>query len=313
MASIFVSLLGTPTFKFLIGEDKTPFFVHVSVLAKASKVLNVLAQGSMAEAIEGVAVLEDCPPHVFARFCEFTYMGDYEAAKALVASEASMEGVTATGAGAGGAAAGQMGQNALGGATAGPATVAGTTTAQGAIASSATTTTNSHTPTLPRFPRTTKKRASATNPWNIFLKEDYGSASIFFDPPTNDKPSTDFTPVFLSHVELYIFADRYDVPDLRDLCLYKLHQTLIHFIIFPERVGDISRMVEYVYNETPEKEGESDRLRELVAHYASVSLEDLMVDREFEEEILLIPGFAKDILRTNMKTMQKLEYRIAKA
>ncbi|TKA24290.1 hypothetical protein B0A54_17936 [Friedmanniomyces endolithicus] len=54
----------------------------------------------------------------------------------------------------------------------------------------------------------------------------------------NTESCEEYTDVSLSHAHLYTFADRYDVEGLRELALYKLHQTLVKFTQFNERIGD---------------------------------------------------------------------------
>ncbi|KAK2004409.1 hypothetical protein LX36DRAFT_649963 [Colletotrichum falcatum] len=45
--------------------------------------------------------------------------------------------------------------------------------------------------------------------------------------------TSQFGPACVHHVKIYIFADKYDVSQLRQLCLHKLHLSLVH-----ERFGD---------------------------------------------------------------------------
>jgi hypothetical protein len=79
-----------------------------------------------------------------------------------------------------------------------------------------------------------------------------------------------YTPVFLGHARLYVFAEKYGISTLRTLTLSKLHQTLVYFTLFDERIGDIIALVRYAYSNdnTPDHEGEKvDSLRRLVAQY----------------------------------------------
>lgn len=60
----------------------------------------------------------------------------------------------------------------------------------------------------------------------------------------------DYTEVFLCHARLYVFAEKYDIEPLRKLSKQKIHQTLIGFHLYTERVGDIVVLLRYVYANT---------------------------------------------------------------
>ena len=84
----------------------------------------------------------------------------------------------------------------------------------------------------------------------------------------NRTPEEDYTPVFLGHARLYVFADKYGISILRALSLDKLHRTLTYFTLFSERIGDILALARYAYKNTPNYENEVvDDLRRLVTQY----------------------------------------------
>lgn len=342
-------MIGRPAFKFIIGPDAKPFYVHVYYLEKTSKVLNVLALGSMKEAVEGCATLEDCSEDVFERFCQFVYFGDYDSVQPDLRQPPSNVSTNASAA-PGAVTSGQSSQiGSSGPAPTQTAPVASAPTVPVTIAPAFT----GNTPTVPvslatLFPvhpssapvpapapapsippststpgiavpgsaaapslpihRTARKRKAPTNPWNIFLNEEYGKSEVDFDAPRNPQSHLEYEEIFLCHAELYMFADRYDIPTLRDLCLWKLHKCLIAFTVFPERVGDVIKLIEYVYQNT----AGSDRLRELIAHYASIILEELMTDNNFSEGILEMAPFSKDLVLQLMKAFRLLEYRVGR-
>lgn len=57
----------------------------------------------------------------------------------------------------------------------------------------------------------------------------------------------DYTPVFLGHARLYIFAEERMIDDLKTLCLHKLHKTLMSFTLCEDRRTDIVELVRYAY------------------------------------------------------------------
>ncbi len=123
----------------------------------------------------------------------------------------------------------------------------------------------------------------------------------------------DYTPVLLGHAQLYVFADRYDVPELRSMALQRLQRVLEHFTLYAERRGDIVRLLQFAYDNTAPisgggacgsrgarsgssssggkagggtkasaaAAGQQDELRELVVLYTACMLEDLMQCSEF--------------------------------
>ena len=79
-----IRLLGSRTFQFLVGpdgQDRTLFTIHTAVAETLSAPLATLMNGSMREAIGGVATLKEVDEQTFLRFCEYAYMGDYTPAQ----------------------------------------------------------------------------------------------------------------------------------------------------------------------------------------------------------------------------------------
>ncbi|PVH69385.1 hypothetical protein DL98DRAFT_661718 [Cadophora sp. DSE1049] len=77
-------LLGSKPFQFIIGPsgpDRKLCTIHTAVVESLSGPLAVMMNGSMHEAIDGVATLEDVDEQTFVRFCEYAYMGDYTPAQ----------------------------------------------------------------------------------------------------------------------------------------------------------------------------------------------------------------------------------------
>ncbi|TVY13941.1 hypothetical protein LARI1_G007588 [Lachnellula arida] len=79
MAALDVGVFRSKQFVFVVGENQAAFTVHAAVIAKQSKALDVLLNGSMGEASEGKATFEDVEEDTFTRFCQFAYTGDYTA------------------------------------------------------------------------------------------------------------------------------------------------------------------------------------------------------------------------------------------
>ena len=80
----------------------------------------------------------------------------------------------------------------------------------------------------------------------------------------------------LGHAKLWVFADCYDIPDLQDLCLYRLHRDLVGFHPSKLNINDLVDLLDYVAAHTAEPDYSDDTgliisdrrsLRELVLRY----------------------------------------------
>ena len=105
-------------------------------------------------------------------------------------------------------------------------------------------------------------------------------------PRGNRAPEEDYSEVFLGHARMYIFAEKYDIQPLKTLALLKLHNTLSIYTLFPERVGDITTLLKYVYANTAEAVDGSEDIRTMLAHYIGCEMETLIKDGEIKDLML---------------------------
>ncbi|KAL4860454.1 hypothetical protein BDV12DRAFT_191692 [Aspergillus spectabilis] len=61
-------------------------------------------------------------------------------------------------------------------------------------------------------------------------------------------PNTDYTKILLTHARLHTFAVRYELQELRDICLFKLLHLLHVFLICQDRVGDIVQLIDLAFD-----------------------------------------------------------------
>ena len=145
--------------------------------------------------------------------------------------------------------------------------------------------------------------------WNGSLRESfitqYDSSSRGYSvdasiprPRVNNAPEEDYSKVFLGHARVYVFAEKYDIQSLKTLALRKLHKTLSELRLFPERVGDITKLLEYVYANTPEAVEGTEDIRAMLAHYVGCEMEMLMKDGEFKDLMLHNGDMLGDVLKT---------------
>ncbi|KAK0513415.1 hypothetical protein JMJ35_004401 [Cladonia borealis] len=122
--------------------------------------------------------------------------------------------------------------------------------------------------------------------------------TITIPPPRpNQEPNENYTPVFLSHTHLYVFARKYDIPTLQTLALENLHMTLESFTLHPERTADIIDLLDYIYSSRELKEGGFEDMREMLKGYIGFEMDVLMKDRAFrglmKEEGELLDDFVE--------------------
>ena len=59
-------------------------------------------------------------------------------------------------------------------------------------------------------------------------------------------PAEDYTEALLTHARLHVFAARYELQELRDICLFKLLHLLHAVPLYKDRIGDIVRLFNFV-------------------------------------------------------------------
>ena len=99
-------------------------------------------------------------------------------------------------------------------------------------------------------------------------------------PRPNEQPNENYTPVFLCHAHLYVFARKYDILPLEALALENLHMTLDKFTLYAERTGDIVELLRYIYGSLTST-WEAEEMREMLRGYIGFEMDVLMKDRDF--------------------------------
>ncbi|CZT24137.1 uncharacterized protein RCC_09854 [Ramularia collo-cygni] len=269
----FKSIIQCKPFRFLVGVKKYEFFVHPTLISHHSRPLSVLMNGSMQEAINGYASIDDVDGDTFARFVEYLYTGEYPAAEPLLLLD---DGAIAQ------QHADQVRDSALPPELQEqPVHAEQSTTMKDALPA------HEHDPWTAFSTTTTKTRkkpmTSQQRAWREFQSISFEVCAARPDsaPRANQEAYEGYTDVFLSHAKIYVFADRYDINNLRSLSLQKLHNTLVQFTLFEQRVSDIASLLQYCYEHTAEREGSTDDLRSLITRYVCCNLESMMKDETF--------------------------------
>lgn len=284
------SIVHSRIFEFVVGHEKHSFKIHSSAVAEQSDALNNLINGTMIEAQVGRVVWEDLSVKTFVRFIQFAYLGDYPTPASIP----------------------MMGLN---GAVTLAAPAAPVFTFQSSITPAETKVLNHFGTMKSPFEdqtSTTKaeKMPAKTIEEHTFKNLNYPArvpAVDFFKSckPRSNRANDDFTPVFIAHAELYIFAEKYGIKILKQTTLHKLHKTLAIYTINPDNIGAIVELIRYTFSEdnTLAQENHVDDLRELVFAYVTSQLK---VIRECEQFLALLEeggAFVKRVWLTLIKQM----------
>lgn len=277
MAALDVDVFRSKQFVFIVGENQAAIPVHAAAIAKQSKALDILINGPMGEASEGKAIFKDVEEDTFIRFCQFAYTGDY-----------TTPDFTHT-----------------------PTIELGDISPPVAILYKASTTDRDETKSIEAEPEPERDAATVADfdPWGSTNKKAknpkkpskgsllrqslhnqlYNTETIRTilaaqcEVRQNSHPTEDYTPVFLGHAQLYVFAEQWGIDVLKTLALSKLHKTLTSFTLYAVRRPDIVELLRYTFSNdhTPDRVGAVDDLRSLVMLYTACEVESLVHCPEF--------------------------------
>lgn len=328
------SIIASAPFRFLVGSNKRVFTVHAGLISHHSKSLGDLINGGMSEANQGCASLEDVEESTFVRFSQYGYTGDYIAADPEILLDSSTIACTSTDTPSkptrstdNARPAEAIEEPTYTGFTYAPIEVEAVQSLEPNEPDFADLWTASvrkkkkakqQPAELPRqgYPfgsfgyddnHPTEESASSSRKeklWKRFERRTYTVSTPSFHPRKNRESCEDYTEVFLCHARLYVFADKWGIVPLKQLSLYKLHQTLSDFTLYKERIGDIVALMQYSYDNTPHLSSINDPLRSLVIHYATCVVEDLVQSSEFKALLEEARQLASDLI---LKMINRLD------
>jgi len=235
-------------FKFLLGEQQQPMTIHTALVAEQSPALRALVSGFMEEAQTGTAIWKEVDEGTFARFAQFAYTGDYRLPSCVTIEDPWAVRDDDVG--------------------------IGEDVAPSPLAEPKRDSNSEFGFDISRKPsKQDKKRRPRVVERVGFhdLVYKIPRSSTFADTCSirpNESSAEDYTPVFLGHAKLYVFAEEWDIKPLKALVLHKLHVTLCEHRPYEARYGDIVELIRYTYEHTPCRR-RMDPLRELVTHYVA--------------------------------------------
>ncbi len=137
-----------------------------------------------------------------------------------------------------------------------------------------------------------KEKKKSSSMLHASLKESfiseygYSNPDLPPGPRSNKHPQENYTEVFLSHARLYVFAEKYDIQPLKTLCHQKLQHTLAIYTLYPQRVGDITSLLKYVYENTTDTKGGIVCIRRMLAHYVGTEMATLNFNGDIKDLML---------------------------
>jgi hypothetical protein len=254
------SVYRSRIFTFLVGENKTPIAVHAEVIATQSKALNALINGKMEEAQSGCAFLSDVTEDDFLRFCQYAYTGDY-ATPPFTMIEAEKDEIPIAE-----AILDQWPPPAP------PLPVDIEPAPNEILVEEDLNADFVWTPLKKKIKGVKQKKSHLYDAFfGLSSPTEYARQPLLdsYKVVENTSPREDFTPVFLAHARLYVFADKYGIESLKLLVLGKIQQTLVGFKCFGTRLDDVVESVRFSYcNDNTPDEGD-DQLRALVLQFVT--------------------------------------------
>lgn len=260
------------------------FTVHRRLIERNSEALAAMMKNGMQESQQGSAPLQDTDVSTFSRFVEFVYTSDYNPGEPVQQNMASPKNQDASDGG---------GHNPLSRNDSEP-------DAFGRVAAEEPTLVEVVEPyddwgnfsshkkkkkgkviaepdTLPE-PVISRARELQSATSDVVVTSPLQTTSMFV--PNGDW-SLDYLPVFLSHAQVYVFADTYGIAALQKLAARRLDEALCSFRYSSVSPTDIAGLVEYVYEHTPDRDGRDDVLRTIVTNFAANNVKALRSSTSF--------------------------------
>jgi len=105
------------------------------------------------------------------------------------------------------------------------------------------------------------------------------------------------TEVLISHAQLYVFAEKFDIRALKELVLKRLHKALLEFELQLERTREILILIRYVYENTAENSSHEEPLRALICCYIRYQMEEVLDKPDLVHLAVDLPEFLQDFFK----------------
>ncbi|KAF2484087.1 hypothetical protein BDY17DRAFT_309405 [Neohortaea acidophila] len=115
----------------------------------------------------------------------------------------------------------------------------------------------------------------------------------------------DYTPLYMSHAQLYVFAEKYDIRKLRNLTAARLRETIPRYL--SSSPAEIVGLARHVYDNTPDRTQEVDQLRMIVTQFCATHIDTLQESAEFVSMLHDGGQFPEVLVRELCKTRKPAE------
>lgn len=105
-----------------------------------------------------------------------------------------------------------------------------------------------------------------------------------------------YSEIFLSHARLYVLADKYDIPRLSDLAMYKLWATLKDFKLYPRNFDDIAILILYAFRSFSES-AEDNKMCDMLVLFSACIYKDFQNAQTFRHIVEEAPLFAYGLMK----------------
>ncbi|KAI1324795.1 hypothetical protein F5Y16DRAFT_402059 [Xylariaceae sp. FL0255] len=276
-------IAASKMFTILLGPDKKPFTIHADLLAAQSKPLDALVNGKMKEAVEGTAEWPEVDKETFIRFWEFAYTGTYSSSDPVSIIEQRINEEE-------------------------PKISKKRKRAERQAIEDEEIVTSTSRKIRCRFRRRARSQDLAIDQTaspaalerTLSLQGPLPSQAVPPSEPPTEKSqgqgSSNLLEFILAHARVYVLADYYDVQALAELSLEKLRDA---FHQIPKKLymaNDLAAVAEYTYQNTIDKGGCMDPLRELVSNTIAERIEPLWSHPTFKEALEASGELSKDVI-----------------
>ncbi|KAK8010173.1 hypothetical protein PG990_009138 [Apiospora arundinis] len=312
MAPSFDVILRSRPITFVLGQAKTDFTIHADALTPISKALRVLLDGDMKEAKEACVTWDDVDSETFIRFAQWVYTNDYAPPDPDILLDSSNISIQPT---PSNTSSSQPQDNGSSIKDRAESINFQDTTSQCHIGYGS----NYRSATCHKCRESYSQKTCGycgraltvvcakcgNGGKSTTMAKDFTTSAAWrvpdhvFKPRLNTEECEDYSKIFLSHANLYILADKYDIAELGKLSMHKLYATLVTFKLYPSRSTDILSLVELVYENTRVDDG----LRSMMVHYCACTVEHLAKCEKFQSTLQSYPEFSSALMA---KTTERL-------
>lgn len=141
--------------------------------------------------------------------------------------------------------------------------------------------------------------------WEGFECMEYPVPDLSMPSSSGEGKSEDYSPVFLSHVKMYIFADKYNIILMQSLSLQKQHTAFCSLDSYKTCASAIVKVLHYSYEHTTPTETEP--LRKLLSRHMAYEIDSMLKNADFRSMLVSHSMFSRDLVCAMAENQLQLE------